>query len=372
MSNRKANNSNHWPNDTVCAPGFRAAQARGPAAEPDTLLALPVAPERAADDPAQHPHRTNGALGPAGPAARPVESLNGRVTVGTVTTQRIGFIGQGWIGRNYADCFETRGYDVVRYSLEEPYVGNRQSILGCRIVFIAVPTPTRPTGFDDSLVVSALENVRSGSTAVVKSTILPGTTERLQDLFPDILVMHSPEFLAEKTAAFDAANPSRNIVGIPKDNPEYRTRAAEVLSLLPRAPFELICAAREAELIKYGANAFLYLKVVYANILHDLARCLDCDYTRVSAMVAADKRIGPSHLKIADDGGRGAGGHCFIKDFEAFIGLYEKAANDPEGLLALESWRDKNLQLLRDSGKNIDLLREVYGVRAGRLTRPES
>ena len=281
-----------------------------------------------------------------------------------MTTQRIGFIGQGWIGKNYADCFEARGFDVVRYSLEEPYLGNRQRIKDCGIVFVAVPTPTTPTGFDYSPVVSALENAGPGSTAVIKSTILPGTTEKLQGLFPDILVMHSPEFLVEKTAAYDAANPSRNIVGIPQDNPQYRARAAEVLSVLPKAPFELICAAREAELIKYGANAFLYLKVVYANILHDLARCLGCDYARVRDMVAADARIGPSHLQIADDGERGAGGHCFIKDFEAFIGLYGKATDDPMGLLALETWRDKNVQLLRGSGKNLDLLRGVYGETA--------
>ena len=290
-----------------------------------------------------------------------------------MTTPSIGFIGQGWIGRNYADCFEARGFDVVRYSLEEPYVGNRQRIKDCRMVFVAVPTPTLPSGFDFSPVASALENVSPGSTAVIKSTILPGTTEKLQGLFPDIFVMHSPEFLVEKTAAHDAANPSRNIVGIPRDNPQYRSRAAEVLSVLPKAPFELICSAREAELIKYGANAFLYLKVVYANILHDLAQCLGCDYARVRDMVAADARIGPSHLQIADDGGRGAGGHCFIKDFEAFIGLYAKAADDPTGLTALEVWRDKNVQLLRDSGKNLDLLRGVYGEQSGQLTRrPES
>ncbi len=281
-----------------------------------------------------------------------------------MTTQRIGFIGQGWIGRNYADCFEVRGFDVVRYSLEAPYVGNRQRIKDCRIVYVAVPTPTTPSGFDDSLVVSALENIGLGSTAVIKSTILPGTTEKLQGLFPDIYVMHSPEFLVEKTAAYDVAHPSRNIVGIPKDNPAYRTRAAEVLSALPKAPFELVCPASEAELIKYGANAFLYLKVVYANILHDLARCLDCDYARVRDMVAADARIGPSHLQIADNGGRGAGGHCFIKDFEAFIGLYAQAADDPLGLVALGAWRDKNVQLLRDSGKNLGLLRGVYGETA--------
>lgn len=278
-----------------------------------------------------------------------------------MTTQPIGFIGQGRIGRNYANCFESRGFDVVRYSLEEPYAGNRRKIRDCRIVFIAVPTPTTPAGFDDGPVVSALANVAPGSTAVIKSTILPGTTEKLQGMFPDLFVTHSPEFLTEKTAAHDAANPTRNIVGIPKDDAEYRNRAAEILSILPDAPFQLICQAREAELIKYGANCFLYLKVAYANLLHDLAQSLGCDYATVSAMVAADPRIGPSHLQIATDGGRGAGGHCFIKDFEAFIRLHAQVADDPTGLAALEAWRDKNLQLLRDSGKDLDLIRGVYG-----------
>lgn len=273
----------------------------------------------------------------------------------------IGFIGQGWIGKNYANDFEQRGYEVVRYGLEKEYVGNRESIKNCPIVFIAVPTPTTPAGFDDSHVIKALENVAAGATAVIKSTILPGTTEKLQKLFPDIHVMHSPEFLVEKTAAFDAANPTRNIIGVPVENEESLVRARAVAQVLPKAPFELICQSREAELIKYGANAFLYIKVVYANILYDLAKGLDCDYAKVKEMVAADPRIGASHLEVADDGGRGAGGHCFIKDFEAFIEMYKKKSADHEGLAALESWRNKNIKLLRDSNKNLDLLDEVYG-----------
>jgi UDPglucose 6-dehydrogenase len=254
-----------------------------------------------------------------------------------------------------------RDYDVVRYSLEPEYVDNREPIRACRIVFIAVPTPTTPEGFDDSFVQAALVNLEEGTTAVIKSTILPGTTEKLQTFFPEIFITHSPEYLVEKTAAYDAAHPTRNIVGVPIVNEEYMERAKEVLSVLPRAPFELVCKAKEAELIKYGANAFLYLKVVYGNILYDLAQGLGCDYEKVREMVAADPRIGGSHLAVADDGGRGAGGHCFIKDFEAFIELYKKASGETSGLGALEAWRNKNVKLLRDSGKNLDLLNEVYG-----------
>ena len=79
----------------------------------------------------------------------------------------IGFIGQGFIGKNYADDFERRGFSVTRYSLEEPYRGNKEKIKECDIVFIAVPTPTTPEGFDDSILRGVLPLVKEGKTAVI-------------------------------------------------------------------------------------------------------------------------------------------------------------------------------------------------------------
>ena len=65
-------------------------------------------------------------------------------------------------------------------------------------MFIAVPTPTTPEGFDDSILRGVLPLVKEGKTAVIKSTTVPGTVKRLQKDFPDIFVLHSPEFLSEK------------------------------------------------------------------------------------------------------------------------------------------------------------------------------
>ena len=81
---------------------------------------------------------------------------------------KIGFIGQGWIGRHYADEFESRLYSTVRYSLEEPYIANKDLIKNCEVVFIAVPTPTTEEGFDESIVRDALTLVGEGKTAVIK------------------------------------------------------------------------------------------------------------------------------------------------------------------------------------------------------------
>lgn len=284
-----------------------------------------------------------------------------------MTKPTIGFIGQGWIGKNYADDFESRGFSVVRYALEELYVGNKDQIGECDIVFIAVPTPTTEKGFDDTSIRNVLPLVGKGKTAVIKSTILPGTTLALQEAFPDIVVLNSPEFLREETAAYDAAHPQRNIIGIPLETDAYQKAAEQVLSVLPEAPYTKVMHATSSELVKYAGNTFLALKVVYANILHDLAESLGAPYDDVRNAVSADPRIGSSHLRVmsasgdSDKCGRGAGGHCFIKDLEAFRRQYAEVSHDATGDAFLQAFVVKNNTLLIDSEKDLDLLEEVYG-----------
>ncbi len=287
----------------------------------------------------------------------------------------IGFVGQGFIGKNYADDFEKRGFTVTRYAMEEPYRQNKEKIKACDIVFIAVPTPTTTDGYDYSIIEKVLPLIGKGKIAVIKSTMLPGTTEELQKLFPDIFVFHSPEFLREKTASYDAAHPDRNIIGVPVENSKTRDAAKKVLSVLPKAPFEAVLSSAEAELVKYGGNDFFYVKVVYINMLYDVAKKLGCRWQQVRDAMMADPRIGPSHmdpvhksghLTDTDEGGRGAGGHCFIKDFAAFTLLYEKLVGDKTGIDVLHAFVEKNNELLRASGKDLDLLEGVYGKKMKR------
>lgn len=282
---------------------------------------------------------------------------------------KIGFVGQGFIGKNYADDFESRGYGVVRYALEEPYVQNKEKVKECDAVFIAVPTPTTPKGFDYRIVEGAVSLVGKNKIAVIKSTLLPGTTELLQQQFPQTIVLHSPEFLREKTASYDAAHPERNIIGIPIDDDAHREAARTVLSVLPQAQYELVTDAKTAELIKYGGNCFLYTKVVFMNVLYDLAQEIGADFDAVAQAMSADERIGKSHMHPVHASGhssaaigRGAGGHCFIKDFAAFEKLYkEKVTDDVSGQAVLDALQKKNNELLRSSGKDLDLLEGVFG-----------
>lgn len=280
----------------------------------------------------------------------------------------VGFIGQGWIGKNYANDFESRGFAVVRYGLEPEYSGNKEKIAACDIVFIAVPTPSTPKGFDDSIVRGAVELVGVGKVAVIKSTMQPGTTESIQEQYPDRIVMHSPEFLREANAAYDAAHPNRNIIGIPKDSAEHQAAAERVHAVLPESPYSLTCTAREAEYIKSAGNGFLYMKVVFANLLHDLSVAEGCNWHTIMQGFAADPRIGPSHLNVVHESrpgvqaGRGAGGHCFIKDMAALREHYERVLpDDTAGAKLFRALECKNNDLLLQSGKDIDLLKGVYG-----------
>lgn len=296
----------------------------------------------------------------------------------------IGFIGQGFIGKNYADDLENRGYEVVRYALEEPYVKNKEAIKDCDIVFIAVPTPTIPSGeirddghphvmFDDHIVREAVALPRDGAIVVIKSTLLPGTTNSIQEQYLGKIVMHSPEFLKETSAAYDAANPVRNIIGIPMENDKYREAARKVLAILPKAQHELICNAQTAEHIKYANNTFLFLKIVFANIFYELTAKNGADWEVVRTVIGADPRIGPSHLDLHLEGDepnvmrrRGAGRSCFIKDFGALSELYEKTfPEDKEGIMAFRSFEYKNNEFLRTYDRYINLLEGVYGKDAG-------
>ena len=266
----------------------------------------------------------------------------------------IGFVGQGWIGRNYANDFEARDHETVRYALEEPYRQNKEKIKDCDIVLIAVPTPTTPKGFDSSIVAEALSLVGDGHIAVIKSTILPGTTERFQKENPNITILYAPEFLSEATAAHDAAHPFSNIMGLSVDDEAHRVAAREVLAVLPSAPFSHICSSTEAELIKYSHNMSGYVQIVLFNALYDLAAARGADWAHIQQALEADPYICNRYAKPLHKSGRGAGGGCFIKDFASLARLYEEHVGDTAGVQFLKGAQDKNIDLLIKSKKDLD------------------
>jgi UDPglucose 6-dehydrogenase len=284
----------------------------------------------------------------------------------------IGFIGQGFIGNNMADDFESRGHKVVRYD-NETYSANKERIKSCDFVFIAVPTPTTPRGFDDSIVRSVLKLVGDGKIAIIKSTVKVGTTEKFQKLYPHKYILHSPEFLTEKNVVRETKHPVRNIIGY---TAKSKPKAAAVLRLLPKAPHNFLVGSREAELTKYMGNNFLFLKVIFANIIYNLAQRKKVDYDIVAEMVGHDARIGHSHLSVKHQSGhggkpgRGAGGHCFIKDMAALVEMFKEEPIRNKEDKAVRELLDRivrfNNRLLVDTKKDMDLLCDVYSNKVKR------
>lgn len=273
----------------------------------------------------------------------------------------VGFIGQGYIGKNYADDFERRGLSVIRYALENGYEKNRDLIKTCDIVFIAVPTPTTPKGFSAEIIREVLPLVGKGKIAVIKSTIIPDTTKAFQRRNSRIIVLNSPEFLSEAVAAHDASYPFSNIVGVPVKDDTHIKAAELVQSILPRTPFSIICDSTEAEIIKYAHNMSGYVQIVLFNMMYDISRKMKCDWFQIEKAIQADPMVCNRYAKPIHKSGRGAGGNCFIKDFAAFSREYKRIVGDKRGLAVLNALESKNIDLLLESNKDIPLVKGVYG-----------
>lgn len=281
---------------------------------------------------------------------------------------KIGFIGQGWIGKNYADNYESRQFDVVRYSLEKEYEGNLEKLIDCQIIMIAVPTPTTEKGFDLSFVEDAVSKTTTGQNVVIKSTLAPGSTKKLSEKFPDRFLFHSPEFLSERTAKYDVDRPHANVLGFAEDTEEYRRKAKEIMDTFPIAPFNLVCTSLEAEIIKYSRNIHGYFEVIFYNIFFDYVNSLGVNYDVIKSYIERDpfhvaRYASPLHASghKLDKPGRGAGGHCFIKDFKAFRENFERMIDDEKSVGVIRAIEEKNIDLLLKAGKDLDLLKEVYG-----------
>jgi len=243
--------------------------------------------------------------------------------------KKIGIIGLGYVGGSVHYWFEHEfGGKTELFSYDKyKNIGSVKEINKAEIIFICVPTPFYEdgSGYDDSIIIESLEVLNGSKIVIIKSTVLPGSTEMFQKKFSHHKILFNPEFLVAKTAVRDFLKPSRQIIGYTNESKKY---AQDVLDILPFAPFVRVIPATEAEMVKYFCNAFLSTKVIFANQIYDLCDKLNINYDAVKEAAAADSRIGASHLNIFDDGYRGYGGACFPKDMKSIIGFAEKIGVD--------------------------------------------
>jgi UDPglucose 6-dehydrogenase len=171
-------------------------------------------------------------------------------------------------------------------------------------------------------------------------------------------VASNPQFLREGTAVEDFLHADRILLGVEDSVSErtLRTIYAPVLKqnfrcpihverCPPRKPPELLLTnIHSAELIKYSSNAFLAVKISYANVLADLCERLRADIQEVTRAVGLDPRIRPSFLEA----GLGFGGSRLPKDLRAFCRLTEQTGVEAGIFQAAEEVNRSRIDLFFD------------------------
>ena len=225
-------------------------------------------------------------------------------------SKSIGIVGNGFVGSavrygfspNVGCDAEVRVYDKnpnkATHTLEEV-------IIESDIIFLSVPTPSNQDGtMNVDIVDSVLNDIDIINSTMVdevgiillRSTVTPGTTSKLQKKYPNLRIVFNPEFLTERSANFDFINQSRFILGGSSDDvievsELFRERFGSSLSII-ETNYET------AELIKYMTNTFFATKISFLNDMKLLADKCGVIWEDALEGFVRDGRVGHSHLML--------------------------------------------------------------------------
>lgn len=240
---------------------------------------------------------------------------------------KVGIIGKGFVGGalhdNFKDCFEVAVWDSVE---EKRTISTFESFVDWSdIIFVCVPTPMNDDGscntsiVDD--VIAKIANLDRRKYVVIKSTVPPGTTERLAE-HHRMTLGFNPEFLTEANAYNDFRHQPLIVIGaddmglatvLTQLYYEFNAKVDNVAHVIHRT-------TKEAEMFKYLANCFLATKVTFANEFKILCDKAGIDYGKVADIAVLDSRLGRTHWRVpGPDGKLGFGGSCFPKDTSAML-----------------------------------------------------
>ena len=246
---------------------------------------------------------------------------------------KIGIVGQGYVGTAVKEVF-SKHYETNTFDLNGDCTCKtlHELVNTSDIIFVCVPTPMKKDGSCDTSIVEGVvkdinETVncnQDGKIVAIKSTIPPGTTNKLNKKCKNISVIFNPEFLTEANFIDDFKNQNRIIIGGERPS---TTKLRQVYSLaFPKAKI-VKTGSITAEMVKYFTNTFLATKVSFANEMKLICDELNIDYDKVVEYSTYDDRLGKSHWAVpGPDGKNGFGGSCFPKDLNALIDLcYKKS-----------------------------------------------
>ena len=286
---------------------------------------------------------------------------------------RVAVVGSGYVGTVVAACLAHIGHDVVGLEIDEAKCNQlrrgsaplfepglepllqsgvqrghlrfttdvAEAIGASDVVFLCVGTPPAGDGRADVGSLEAAARSIAGAmkrpkTLVTKSTVPIGSGQWLQTIVEEALantstsqprtnlaVVSNPEFLRQGSAVRDYLHPDRVVLG--SDDPMALELLIEVYEPILHQDF--VGGARgtpptlvrtgltTAETVKYAANAFLAMKVSFANEIANVCELVGADVSEVADAIGLDERIGRQFL----DAGIGWGGSCFGKDVAELI-----------------------------------------------------
>ena len=323
----------------------------------------------------------------------------------TENSHHISVFGLGYVGSVTAACFAKLGHKVVgvdvnpakvemlesgRSPVVEAELGDLiaegrkacrlhatsdaiHAVCGSDLSFICVGTPSLRNGKLDlrhveqvcSEIGRGLARKGSSHMVVLRSTVLPGTTEQIarpaleqssgKRAGVDFHLCYNPEFMREGTAVEDFFNPPYTILGAEESRELKLLR--ELYEWSPTSIFET--SLGEAEMVKYMSNTFHAVKVGFANEMGTLAKHLGVDTQKVTEIFLSDTKLNISHRYLAP--GFAFGGSCLPKDLRA---LQHRARELDLKLPLLESVLPSNAEhvaravdlVLRSSKRKVGLL----------------
>lgn len=229
---------------------------------------------------------------------------------------------------------------------------SEEAVAEADVAFICVGTPPRATGEANLVAVeqSAIDVARKSTKPAVvveKSTVPAGTAQRLRRMLkqvrspslPELEIASNPEFLREGKAIEDSMHPERILVGADSDQAFAQMR--EVYAPWIAQGYPLIeTNIATAELAKHACNAFLSLKISFANALARMCERAGADVVDVADIMGSDSRIGRAFLNA----GLGYGGYCFPKDIQAFERLANELGYDFSILREVERINEEALE----------------------------
>ena len=237
-------------------------------------------------------------------------------------SKKIGIVGVGIVGGACQFGFEKLGHEVQVHDLR--FKTQLADVVDSDVVFICVPTPVSDSGLCDTTIVEKvikdLQLLNYSGVVAIKSTVSPGTSEKLAKEV-DFKLCFVPEFLRERCAVSDFVE-NHSLLAIGTSDQDVYELVKLCHGRYPQKTIQL--TPSEAEMLKYYSNIFNALRVVFANEIYELCDKLNINYTNVKNAYVKKGLIPDIYLDV-NENFRGYGGVCLPKDVLAISTLIEKA-----------------------------------------------